>query len=326
MVSAEHTMVDGLIELGDEAVDVRVHRTLTVRKFRGSASLRGKHSFRITKEGIQLYPRIEAWLDRPMQPDHGHGPKISTGSKSIDAMIEGGICGSSVTGVVGPTGAGKTLFALQFVAQSSKKEPGLFFSFYETPARLVKKAQAFGHDIEPLLKKGTLEVLWHSTGEHLLDELGHQLLRAVTARGVKRLAIDGLGGLLESVPDRNRIGRFMACLSNELRARDVTTVMTVESADIVGPTVKMPVAGVSAIIENLIFLRFVEHDAALSRLISITKMRNSEYDEHVRQLFITADGMQVGDPLYGWEGTVTGVATRSHGGTAVRSNRPAKKK
>ena len=87
----------------------------------------------------------------------------------------------------------------------------------------------------------------------------------------------------------------------------LATVLTVESSDIVGPAVRMPVGGMSAIIENLVFLRFVEHSATLSRLISISKMRNSDYDEHVRELFITDKGMKVGDPLYGLDGVITGI-------------------
>jgi len=71
-VSAEHTMVDGLIELGDEQYNMRNQRTLQVRKFRGSAALRGKHVFRITGHGIRIFPRIEAWYDPPSRPDPGH--------------------------------------------------------------------------------------------------------------------------------------------------------------------------------------------------------------------------------------------------------------
>jgi circadian clock protein KaiC len=307
MVSAEHTMVDGLIELSDEQHEFRNQRALQVRKFRGSASLRGKHSFRITPQGIRLFPRVEAWLERPSVIDLGSGPRITCGSPDIDRMLHGGLCASSVTGLVGPTGGGKTLFALQFLARSSKEQPGLMFSFYETPSRLIDKSRAVGHDIAGLIEQGHLHILWHSQSEHLLDELGHELLQAVRSRGIRRLAIDGMGGILESVASRERIGRFMACLMNELRALGVATVLTVESSDIVGPAVRMPVGGMSAIIENLIFLRFVEHSATLSRLISISKMRNSDYDEHVRELFITDKGMKVGDPLYGLDGVITGI-------------------
>jgi circadian clock protein KaiC len=325
LVSAEHTMVDGLIELADEQHGMYNQRVLQVRKFRGSASLRGKHAFRINSQGIQLFPRIEAWLAQPIEEDPGSGDKITSGSPTLDRMLKGGICASSVTAIVGPSGAGKTLLSLQFLAQSTRHEPGLMFNFYETPARLIEKARAVGNDIAPMLGKGHLEIMWNAQREHLLDELGHRLLKGVAARGVRRLVIDGMGGLLESVPDRERIGRFMACLTNELRARGVATLLTFESSEIVGTSVRMPVAGLSAIVENLVFLRFVERDATLSRLVSIAKMRNSDYDEHVRDLSITDSGLQVGEPLFGLDGTMTGLP-RTQPRTQPRAQRRAQRR
>lgn len=311
MVRAEHTMVDGLIELTDQHFDLRTYRSLSVRKFRGSGFLRGKHAFRITADGILVFPRLEVALDQPSKPDKGQGPKISVGSDSVDRILLGGLCGSSVTGLVGPTGAGKTILSLQFLAQSSAKEPGLMLGFYESPARLYAKARSIGFDLERLVNKGHVEIIWHSQGENILDELGHDLLEAVARRNVKRLVIDGLGGMIESITYPERIGRYTACLMNELRARDVTALMTMESSDIVGPNVRLPINGVSALIENLIFLRFVERNASLSRLISVAKMRNSDYDQHVREFVITKRGVEVGEPLFGLEGSITGVARRA---------------
>src|SRR5690606_29559878 len=176
-VSAEHTMVDGLIELGDEQHNMRNQRTLQVRKFRGSAALRGKHVFRITGHGSRIFPRVEAWFDPPSRPGPGHGPRITTGSADVDRILNGGICLASVTALVGPTGVGKTLSGLQFLAQSSGAEPGLMFTFFETRPRLVDKSRSFGHDVSGLLDSGALQILWYSQGEHLIDELAYELLQ-----------------------------------------------------------------------------------------------------------------------------------------------------
>jgi circadian clock protein KaiC len=90
--------------------------------------------------------------------------------------------------------------------------------------------------------------------------------------------------------------------------------------------VRMPVSGVSAIIENLIFLRFVEKDATLSRLISITKMRNSAYDEHVRELAITSNGIEVRDPLFGFEDVITGTSHKSVANAVSKRSVAARRK
>jgi circadian clock protein KaiC len=317
VVTPEHTMVDGLIQLDDHLFDVRVERSLTVKKFRGSAFLRGKHSFRITTDGIKLFPRVEAVFARPTVSDPGQGPKLPTGVAELDALLYGGLCGASVTGVVGPSGAGKTLFGLQFLSQSKPSEPGLYFGFFETQSRLVAKARAIGMNLQPLLDQGTLEILWYPQGENILDELAHVLIDAVTQRGVRRLVLDGLNGLLQSVTYPERISRYLACLMNELRARGVTTVMSMETEDIAGSEMRLPVIGVSALLENLLFLRFVELGPKLSRSISVTKMRNSAYDARVREYLIDADGIGIGEPLLGLEGFITGDARRPSAGAAT---------
>ena len=53
-------MVDGILELTDVRYEFRTERALYVNKLRGSGYLPGRHPFRITSEGLEVYPRIEA--------------------------------------------------------------------------------------------------------------------------------------------------------------------------------------------------------------------------------------------------------------------------
>jgi circadian clock protein KaiC len=131
--NAEHTMVDGLLELEDGLFGVRPERNLLVRKFRGAGALRGKHSFRISDAGIEVFPRIEALFDTPPIARRP-GPALSTGVPSLDGVIAcRGLPQESATIVVGSTGTGKTTLALQFLSAASSAEPGLFFGFFESP-------------------------------------------------------------------------------------------------------------------------------------------------------------------------------------------------
>jgi circadian clock protein KaiC len=140
-VSPEHTMVDGVIELTDVRHESRTERGLFVNKLRGSDYLPGRHAFRITSEGLVVYPRIEAAFRVTTRPDEVRPGRLSTGVKGLDAMLGGGgLPEATVTGLLGPSGVGKTTMGLQFMAGSSTAEPGLFFGFYETPPRLLHKA------------------------------------------------------------------------------------------------------------------------------------------------------------------------------------------
>ncbi|MFC7556412.1 RAD55 family ATPase [Pseudoroseomonas wenyumeiae] len=140
----EHTMVDGIIELRHRAFGVRSERRLVVHKLRGSDFLEGDHAYRISRDGITVFPRTEALLAMPTLRGPPPRARLSSGIVSLDAVFHGGIPEATMTAVVGPSGSGKTTLGLQFLAASSAAEPGLLFGSYEPPERLHLKAEALG--------------------------------------------------------------------------------------------------------------------------------------------------------------------------------------
>jgi circadian clock protein KaiC len=204
-------------------------------------------------------------------------------------------------------GSGKTSLGLHFFSQSSAQEPGLFFGFYETPLRLRHKAAGLGIKLDGLIEQGHLEILWHPPTEDILDALGNRLLEAVRRRRVKRLVIDGLLGFQEIAADRpHRIGRFLTALANELRVLNVTTVYTAETRNLIGGVIEGPTIGLSTIAENLILLRYVEIRSQLRRLISVVKMRDSDFDSSLREFRITATGIELAHTFDSAEAILSG--------------------
>ncbi|CAN5407716.1 serine/threonine protein kinase [soil metagenome] len=291
-VYAEHTMVDGLIELEDSLFDARSERSIQVRKFRGSNTMRGKHAVTITNDGITVYPRIEAMYWQP-QGDEDISGALSTGIPSLDELIScGGVPKRSVSVVIGSSGTGKTTMGLHFVSRSTPQEPGLLYSFFESPSRLRIKAKAFGIDLAALEASGAVQIVWHSLGEHMLDALGHDLLDMISAKGIKRVVIDGLSGFAESSVYPERTNRFFSCLANEMRRRGATALMSLETRDVVSTTISTPY-GVSGFVDNLFFLRFVEKKGAVLRLLTITKMRDTDFDVGLNGVHVDSTGMRI---------------------------------
>lgn len=317
-VRAEHTMVDGVLDLEDHLLQFRTERTLRVRKFRGSAFMRGRHPFRITNDGIRLFPRVEAMFcdaDRLCVP--APRAKLSSGIGELDEMMGGGLPACSVTGLIGASGVGKTTIGLHFLSLSSATEPGLCFGFFETPDALRLKARTLGLALGSALDRGDLEILWQARKENILDELADQLLTNIKRRKVKRVFIDGLGGFIESASHPDRIGRFFASLTNELQALSTTTLFSMETREIVGGGIRVPVDGISALVENLVYLRFVEHRSDLLRLITVGKVRDSDHDPRLREFVITDKGVRVREVFAGMEGVTSGIAHELPPGTAV---------
>ena len=305
----EHTIVDGLISLTDVRYGNKVQRDLEVCKSRASSSLRGRHPYRITADGIVLYPRTEALLAYPSRDNGGSRVRVTIGVPDLDAMMGGGpLCGTT-TLILGASGAGKTTLGMHFLASSSAEEPGLHVGFYETPERLLANATAVGLDLAGLVRQGHLEIQWWPATEQILDDLTSKLMEAIRRRNVRRLFVDGLGGYVEAAEQKNRVSQVFTALANELRALGVTTVYAGETNNLVGPEVTVPVEGISAIVENLILLRFAEYRARIHRLLSIMKVRGSGFDPQLREFQISDAGIHLTDSFESAEFILSGFAT-----------------
>ena len=310
MSAPEHTMVDGLIELRRRLYGSRNERRLVVHKIRGSSHLEGEHAYRITREGVTVFPRIEALLAMPTLRGQPPQTRVSSGVASLDPVLGGGIPAATMTALVGPSGAGKTTLGLHFLSGASASEPGLLFGCYEPPERLRLKAARMGFDLVAAEQRGDVEMLWYPVGEHILDELAHWLLEAIRRRGVKRLVIDGISGFQQAALEPERIVRFWSALSNELRALGVTTLHTLELQELAGPEVREPVNGISSLAEVVVLVRYVELRSRLYRLISLLKVREGAFDPTIREFAINDTGIVVGGPFEGVESVLSGMARK----------------
>ncbi|MCY1389749.1 Circadian clock protein kinase hypothetical protein [compost metagenome] len=291
--SPEHTMVDGVIELGEELHGSRSVRRIQLRKTRGSAALSGLHEFEITEDGLVVYPRLESIYSHPSRIDSADLSRLPSGSTKLDQLLGGGLPRSSVTLVMGPSGIGKTSLGISFLGVSSKAEPGLLFGFYESPQRFRLKAKALGVDCKALEDQGALHFAWQPTTEGLLDGLGARLLKLVDEKGIKRLMIDSLGALTRIANTPGRLNEFFSALTGELRARGVTVLATWEMRDIFGSEINAPAPELSSIVDNILLMRFVELDSELKRLLSILKVRDSLYDPSLVEVVISNHGIDL---------------------------------
>ncbi|TWG81850.1 circadian clock protein KaiC [Cupriavidus gilardii J11] len=316
----EHTMVDGVLQLREELSGNRSVRQLRVSKSRGSGAHGGYHQYDISARGITVYPRLEKVYARPTVPLAMPQARAPSGVAGFDELIGGGLPQASVTLLLGPSGSGKTTFGLNFLRLASEAEPALHFGFYESPDRLLAKAKALDIDIEGLVAAGHLQLMWQPLTENLVDQLGHALLDAVSARGVKRLFIDGFGGFQRAALEPGRLVEFLTALSNELRARGVTTVVTAELRQLMGPSVTDPLPEMSSLMDNMVMLRQTEMESEIQRLLAVVKIRDSGFDPSIHVTTIGPGGLSIHKRASRAEGLLTGTA-RHVAGTGPSSER-----
>ncbi len=289
----EHTMVDGVIELGEDLHGARAVRRIQLRKTRGSAALSGLHECEITDDGLQVYPRLEALYGHPSGAGSETFVRVGTGAPSLDDLLKGGLAQGSMTLVMGPSGSGKTSLGLSFLGAATPDAPGLHFGFYEPATRLRMKAASLGLDFAAMEREGALQIAWQPTTEGLLDDVGARLLRQVATHGSKRVLIDNLGGFTRLATRPERLNGFFRALMGELRARDVTVLATWEMRDLFGSEIIAPAPELSSVVDNLLLMRFVELNSQLKRVLSILKVRDSLYDPALLEVRFGEDGMQL---------------------------------
>ena len=98
----------------------------------------------------------------------------------------------------------------------------------------------------------------------------------------------------------------MTALANELRALNVTTFYTAETRNLIGGAIEGPAIGLSTIAENLVLLRYVEIRSQLRRLISVIKMRDSDFDSSLREFRITGHGFELAQTFESAEAILSG--------------------
>lgn len=311
-LDTQYGMVDGVIILTQQHLQLRMSRELEVLKLRGSSYLVGRHIFQITQDGLTVYPRTEALLTN--QPPLLEGSeRLAFDIPALDTMLGGGFVRGSTTLILGAAGSGKTLLGLHFLAAGiATGDPALYFGLAETPPRLLAKAAGVGIPLYDAVAAGTLQMLWQAPLEYDLDILAAHLLTAVRKHQIRRLVLDSLTALEATVTYPDRFTRFFTALCNELRTLGVTSIIMSEMPLSFGAEVTLTAHGVTAIAENVIFLRYTELHSQLRRLLSILKTRESDYDPTICEFRITKRGIQVEGPFRGADAVLTGIARPSH--------------
>ncbi|VWX48321.1 ATPase domain-containing protein [Novosphingobium sp. 9U] len=299
-LAAEHTMVDGVVEMRSELYGRKAERHLQVHKRRGGGFVRGQHAYRIDDTGIVVYPRTEALLKRPSAVQNlDSADRLPTSIVGVDGMIGGGIVRGSSTAIIGPTGIGKTIFGLHFLSGCGPSEPGLMFGMHEPAEALYAQARNLGLPVADHIDRGVVDIMWRPTTEGVLDQICTELLDAVRRRGARRVFIDGIDGFTQIASDNSRVSHVVTALSNELRALGVTTLWSAQVdvgyQDVASPLSGLALQGLSPIVENIIVMRHVELRAKLFRMINVLKARLSSIERSFRCFEVGGSGIVV-DP------------------------------
>ncbi len=224
------TVADGVFWLSQATDRNSIVRTLQAVKVRGRASMPGLHTFRITENGIQVFPRI------PEQQGERRTPstiRLATGIPGLDELMGGGIPAGDAVMLLGPAGSGKTTFATQFAAEGLRLgESVVIVVFEEYPEEYLARAKARDYDIASMTEPENFRLIYLRPLDLSVDETLAEILDAVDAIGATRVVIDSLSGFQIALAPafRQDFQESLYRLVGALTATGVTIFMTTEIA------------------------------------------------------------------------------------------------
>ncbi|MHB1675754.1 MAG: circadian clock protein KaiC [Acidobacteriaceae bacterium] len=169
---------------------------------------------------------------------HNQLQKCPTGIKGFDEITNGGLPKDRITLLSGSTGAGKTLFGIDFLIHGviNYNEPGIFLSFEESEDELYKDVASLNMDLQGLVSQNKI-VIEHvllersdiqEEGEFNLEGLFIRLENAIGSIGAKRVVLDSIESIFAGITDTGILRLEIKRLFRWFKEKKVTVIVTGE--------------------------------------------------------------------------------------------------
>jgi circadian clock protein KaiC len=290
-LAPEFAVADAIICLSTARAAERETRSLRVLKLRGSEFASGRHGYRLSPNGIDVFPRLADPID--VTSYRIDGPRRSSGIAALDEMLADGYWPGSSTLCAGPAGCGKTLMGLHFIFNGARQgEPGLLATLQEHPTQLARIVEGFGWSLE----EPGVELMHRSPVDLYIDQWVYELLEAVERTGARRLLIDSLTDLQLAAPDPSRFREYMHSLVQRFSRQGVSLFMTSELPDLFQVT-RLSDFAVSHLSDNVVLLQYIRDQSTVRRALTVLKTRASRHEPEIREFRISPEGIVLGDPV-----------------------------
>jgi len=264
-------------------------RRLRVVKLRGGDFQSGWHDYAIQKSEILVFPSLIAQEHRREDGVRD----MSSNVESLDRLVGGALSAGSSTMIVGPSGSGKSTVALQYAlaAVESGCHVG-YFSFDESESTLRSRMVAHMHQDAATDEQRRFHLQRVNPSRISPGEFIWKVRRIVEDRGARLVIIDCINSYLDVIREEKSLLLQMNELFSYLSNMNVTSIIIgAHSARL--DTSKEPDA-LSIITDNIISLRYYEHENVVHKAICALKRRDGRHEHDVCELHLTDAGIEIG--------------------------------
>jgi len=297
---------DDLQFIADGVINLEANhrgRFVRVSKYRGSDFATGPHAMLIGQGGLRVIPRLV-----PQAHQRAFvAEKIRSGIPELDEMLHGGLERGTITIISGPSGVGKTTVGLQFMKEAAGRgERSVVYTFDENLQTMIARSEGVSIPARAMIERETLSIVQVEPLVYTADELADMVRREVEQRNARILMIDSTAGYRLSLRGEDPVSHLHA-LCRYLGNMGVTTILVTEIESVTGEF-RITDLQISYLADNVIFLRYLEVEGHLAKVIGVLKKRTSDFEKHLRELEITPYGIKVGAPMTGLRGILLGIS------------------
>ena len=226
--------------------------------------------------------------------------KAPTGLQGFDEMTLGGLPRQRTSLIMGGTGTGKTIFALQTLVNGARKfgEPAIFVAFEENSQQIITNAASFGWDLPALQRDklffldARLPVDVIQAGDFDLSGLLASLQAKAAEIGARRIAFDSIDVLLMLMGDTQAKHRELYRLRDWLADSDLTGLVTTRFEN--EATMEMQQYGfLQFMADCVIHLDHRMTERISAREIRVVKYRGSNFSENAVPMVIGPHGIEI---------------------------------
>jgi circadian clock protein KaiC len=304
---AVFTVADGLLWLLQSLDRNSIVRKMQVMKMRGQAPIPGLHTFRITGDGVQVFPRVIVGAEEKSGPAGATGERLSTGVKGLDDMLGGGVPEGYSVLLAGPSGSGKSVLASEFIVEGARNDqPGIIAVFEKRPNQYSHNG-ASGRRFDRLVRDRKVAILQTRPLDLSIDEMLYEIIENIHRLKARRLVIDSLSGFeLALAPTfREDFRESLYRMVTVLTGMGITMMLTAEVEDSY-TDLRFSPHGTAFLTDAIIMQRYIVFKGQLQRIMAVVKVRGSAHSKDMRAFEITEDGIAMGETLGKYEGLLTG--------------------
>jgi KaiC/GvpD/RAD55 family RecA-like ATPase len=227
--------------------------------------------------------------------------RVKTGIAGLDELIGGGLPVGSCVLVSGKIGTGKSIFAMQYIANGITDfgELGVIVSLERSKKNLYNDGLTFGLHLERLERGDGLQFLGGPIStiskearkaKAAVEDLLSEVVATVETFGARRMTferVDLLPLLSREGPD---IRLQLSELKEELNSLECTSVLTSEVEE---GSDNVSEVRAEEIVDGVIMLYYEGEGLTRDRALEIRKMRGTEHSNQLHFFDITRDGIVI---------------------------------